>query len=118
MHQMVTGRLPFSAEHDVAMVRAIATETPTPLRATRPDAPEALEPIVARALQKEPADRYASAGALLQDLVALSPTPATRAGTAVMIGAGAPDPARRIWCPAWAVPGPKPAFMCQVRRRE
>src|SRR5205823_240846 len=55
-----------------------------------------------RALQKEPADRYASAGALLQDLVALSPTPATRAGTAVMIGAGAPDPARRKWLTAIA----------------
>jgi dienelactone hydrolase len=98
VYQMVTGRLPFSAEHDVAMLHAITTETPAPLRGARPDVPAALEPIVARALQKEPADRYASAGAFLQDLAALSPTPSTRsAGTAVMIGAATPGPARGKW---------------------
>jgi len=103
MYQMITGRLPFSAEHDVAMLRAITNDTPAPLRAARPDVPAALEPIVARALQKEPADRYASAGALLQDLAALSPAAATRtAGTAVPLVATAARPARGKWVTAIA----------------
>jgi formylglycine-generating enzyme required for sulfatase activity/dienelactone hydrolase len=98
IYQTITGRLPFVAQNDVAMLRAISSETPAPLRTARADAPAALEPIVARALRKEPADRYASAGALLQDLEALSPTAATRTvGTAVQTGTAAPKPSRTKW---------------------
>ena len=67
LYEMLTGRLPFSGEHEVAILNAIATATPAPLHDARADA-AALEPIVTRALQKEPGARYASAGALLQDV--------------------------------------------------
>jgi dienelactone hydrolase len=103
LYQMLTGRLPFPAEHDVAMLRAIATETPAPLRTFRPDVPAALEPIVARALQKEPGDRYDSAGALLRDLDTLRPATATRhIGTTEVSSAVPPKAARAKWLAAVA----------------
>jgi dienelactone hydrolase len=98
MYQMLAGRLPFSAEHDVAMIHAIATETPVPLHAARPDVPAALEPIVARALQKEPVDRYDSAGALLRDLEAFRPVTITRqTGTTAVPHAVSVTAARGKW---------------------
>jgi serine/threonine-protein kinase len=43
-------------------------ETPRPLRALRPDAPAAVEHALARALAKDPADRYASVAVLIAAL--------------------------------------------------
>jgi len=103
MYQTITGRLPFAAKDDVAMLRAISTQTPPPLRTARPDAPAALEPIVARALRKDPADRYASAGVLLQELEALAPTAASRTtGPAELAGTEARTPLRARWLGAVA----------------
>ena len=45
---------------------------PLPLRAFRPDAPEGLERILLKALQKQPRDRWKSAGAMASALRAFS----------------------------------------------
>ncbi len=77
-HQLVTGRLPFEgAVREV--LSAHATQAPPPLRARRADAPERLEAIVARLLEKDPADRYAQAADVIEDLGALAGIRVTRA---------------------------------------
>ncbi len=70
-YEMLAGQRPFGGAHEVAVLRAIADDTPRPLRDVRPETPAEFEPIVARALQKEPKDRYASAREFLQDVEAL-----------------------------------------------
>lgn len=57
-HEMLTGRRPFEGQSDAALLRAIRTES----------APADAHPVVRRALDKDPAARYQSAGALLSDL--------------------------------------------------
>lgn len=78
LHEMLTGKLPFDGEHEVAMINAIANKTPAPLRQLRADVPEAVERIVAHALQKRRDARYGTAREMLADLEALAPAPATR----------------------------------------
>jgi serine/threonine-protein kinase len=50
----------------------ILQHPPVPLRAFRPDAPEGLERILLKALQKQPKDRWKSAGAMASALRAFS----------------------------------------------
>ena len=76
----LTGRPPFA---DVPRLRkggAQVHEAPPALRDVRPEVPPAFEPVVARALAKDPMDRYGSAGALADDALAAAggaPEPAT-----------------------------------------
>jgi serine/threonine protein kinase/formylglycine-generating enzyme required for sulfatase activity/dienelactone hydrolase len=71
LFEMLTARTPFAGEHDAAILHAIASKSPVPLSEIRPDVPPAVERIVARAFQKDPAARFASAGELARDLDAL-----------------------------------------------
>jgi tetratricopeptide (TPR) repeat protein len=73
-YHLVTGRLPFEADHPQAALYAICHEDPLPVAALRPDAPEALGAIIERCLTKDPAERYASAKELVTDLVRLRPS--------------------------------------------
>lgn len=68
LYEMISGRLPFQAENDLAMMHQIVYEDP-PLPV--PLGPPQLNPIMQRALAKEPEERYPSAGALVADLEAL-----------------------------------------------
>ena len=66
LHECVVGRAPFSRESELATLWAhLQTPVPRP-SADRPSVPRALDAVVARALAKDPADRYVSAGALAQ----------------------------------------------------
>jgi len=60
-YQMLTGRVPFEVESPEQMIYAHLHERPPSLRHFRPDAPPALEEVLARALAKDPGDRFASA---------------------------------------------------------
>jgi serine/threonine protein kinase len=64
--QLATGRHPFSAkDRNLAqVVSAIAFEAPPKLSALAPDAPEGLEFLLNRALEKDPARRLQNAGEL------------------------------------------------------
>jgi serine/threonine-protein kinase len=71
LFQLVTGRAPFFADKVTELAIQIATE-PTPrLRAFRPDAPAALEPVVARCLEKDRSSRFQSVGELAVALASL-----------------------------------------------
>ncbi len=68
VYQMVTGHLPFYAEGGgpYAMMNKHMRETTRPMREWRPDAPEAVEWAILRAMAKQPADRYPSVMAFAQ----------------------------------------------------
>lgn len=80
-YEMLTGQRPFLGDHEVAVLKAIVDDTPRPLRDVRLETPAEFEPIVARALRKEPKDRYASAREFLEDVEALRASRATTAHT-------------------------------------
>jgi dienelactone hydrolase len=80
LYEMLARTLPFRGEHELALLQAIANESPVPLKSIRSDVPAALEAVVAKALQKDPARRYASARELVADLEALRTPTGERAG--------------------------------------
>src|SRR5881409_165098 len=60
VYEMLAGEPPFSGASARAIVARHLSEPPQPLRARRPDAPAAVEQALARALAKDPADRFPS----------------------------------------------------------
>ena len=68
LYEMITGRLPFLAEHEPAVLYRILHEEPVPLKSLRLDMPVGLEDIVNKAMQKDRQHRYERADDLLLDL--------------------------------------------------
>ena len=68
VYEMVTGMQPFRGENQGAVREAILDQTPASLAASRAEAPERLQRIVDRLLEKKPEDRYSTAADLLRDL--------------------------------------------------
>jgi serine/threonine protein kinase/Tol biopolymer transport system component len=68
LYEMLTGRKPFAGEEEVAIAHAILHDEPEPPSTHRKDLSAAVERLVLRLLQKDPADRYASAADVLHDL--------------------------------------------------
>ena len=58
MYEMLCGQRPFRAGALGKLLRQVVQSTPEPLRDVRPEIPEELEEIIARALQKDPDDRF------------------------------------------------------------
>jgi tetratricopeptide (TPR) repeat protein len=71
MYECLTGRPPFSSDHETAVLAKILFEEPPRVRDSRQDVPEVLESLVLRMLDKEPLRRPRDAGALLVELSTL-----------------------------------------------
>jgi hypothetical protein len=67
LYQMLTGRHPFEASVPAAVMRKHLIEPPPSLHMARPDLPVALDAVLAKALAKQPEQRYERAGELLID---------------------------------------------------
>ena len=78
LYQLLTGVPAFDAETLPALCARIVTEEPKPLRDYVPDAPAALEAVVARCLEKDREARYSSIAAMTADLGPLAPPRARR----------------------------------------
>jgi serine/threonine-protein kinase len=68
LFELLAGRPPFEADTYRRMILLISTEDPPPISALRPDLPPGLDPVVARALARDPAERYQSMRDLARDL--------------------------------------------------
>jgi eukaryotic-like serine/threonine-protein kinase len=64
LHEMLTGRPPFSAPSIELLFREVRFGDPPRVRSLRAETPEAIEAIVGCLLQKEPRDRYADAASV------------------------------------------------------
>ena len=109
LFEMLTGRLPFEGDNDLAIALQHAND-PAPSPTTFvPDLPPGLDAIVARALRKDPAARFQTAAEFFAALAALdlsaggggaaAPAGGATAATVVVSGAVVADP----------VPGPSTA---------
>ena len=63
-YELFAGKPPFQADSLLRLANLHSKEPPPPLRAKRPDVPHGVELIVMRALEKDPARRYADGRAL------------------------------------------------------
>jgi YVTN family beta-propeller protein len=70
LYECLTGQLPFRRDDDAALLWAHLIEAPPQVSAVRPEVPPAVDAVVARAMAKDNADRYASCEELLSDLEA------------------------------------------------
>jgi beta-lactam-binding protein with PASTA domain len=75
LYEMLTGRVPFDAESPVTVALKQVSEPPIPLRELNPSVPPALEAVVLRALEKEPAQRFAGAEEFIRALEAARAEP-------------------------------------------
>jgi serine/threonine-protein kinase len=82
LYELVAGEPPFTAPTVTQLMHQIATATPRPPSASSPAVPAMLDLIVARALQKQPAERYQSAAELASDLRSCLKELGGRKGTA------------------------------------
>lgn len=64
LYLLVTGQVPFQGETSLAVALQHLQEEPCPPHILRFDVPQGLEDVMLRALAKDPAERYPSAGAL------------------------------------------------------
>ena len=62
LYELTTGHLPFEVEGDYLRMIAQLQQVPGPPSAHDSSLPDGLDRVVARALQKEPADRFATSG--------------------------------------------------------
>jgi serine/threonine protein kinase len=68
LYELLTGRLPFEAEQESALLYLIINVDPPPISTLRTDIPADIARIVQRALEKDPVRRYQHAGEILEDL--------------------------------------------------
>jgi hypothetical protein len=68
LYEMLTGKLPYTAESPVAVSMKHVTEPPRPPEEENPRIPEGLNALVVKLLAKNPKARYADAAELAEDL--------------------------------------------------
>src|SRR5690242_1615045 len=69
LYEMVTGVPPFQGDSPVAVAYQHVRENPPPPSTINPDVPPELDAIVLKAMAKNPANRYQSAGEMRADLI-------------------------------------------------
>jgi serine/threonine-protein kinase len=94
-YQMLTGNLPFTADTPMGLLAMRISQDPRPLRMYRGDLPPGVESVIMQGLAREPQQRYASAGALLNALgqAANIARPASGAYGSSAAGSGSMPPA-------------------------
>ena len=73
LYEMVSGKLPFAGDTDFNLMQAIMKEKIKSPEKINDKIPKALSTIIMKALEKNPASRYADANAFQQALTATIP---------------------------------------------
>ena len=90
LHEMLTGRRPFTGRTNADVTTAILRDLPPTLQSVRAELPASLDRIVGRCLEKDAERRFASAAELRAELAAARRELETRTGSGSSgIGAGA-----------------------------
>ncbi|MDX2075919.1 MAG: serine/threonine protein kinase [bacterium] len=66
VYQLLTGRVPFDGDSAFVLMHKHLNEQPTPLNTLRPDIPPSVMLVIARAMAKEPEQRFQSCTAFAQ----------------------------------------------------
>jgi hypothetical protein len=77
LYRMCTGKPAFEGADTLAVLTALATETPAPARDCNAEVPRALSGLIARLLAKNPADRPRSAREVIEHLEEIDLGPST-----------------------------------------
>jgi len=95
LYEALIGQRPFEASNDHELAIKMATTDPSPLARALPAAFRGLDPVVLKALAREPKDRYADANAFADALEAFRKnTVASAAAYDAELAAKAPRPSR------------------------
>ena len=92
IYEMATGKTPFAGGSTAEVFAALLRENPPPVSTVNPGMPRKLDPIVAKLLAKDPAQRYSTAEKLQEALDGLDPN----SGKSTVSSGGA-----RKW--SWAI---------------
>jgi formylglycine-generating enzyme required for sulfatase activity/tRNA A-37 threonylcarbamoyl transferase component Bud32 len=95
LYRMLTGELPFTGHDTMSLLMSLAADTPSSVASLNPEVPAALDEVVRKLLEKDPARRPASARAVAEMLgeieqklrLTCAATP-SEDGTIVMAGGG------------------------------
>ena len=111
LYQMTTGHLPFDGASAMEVLTRHVNEAPVPPRQRQPDAPisEAMERLILRSLEKDPAKRPQTAEQFRDELLAVPDqarsaaraTTPSRSTTPVPGGGGPLQAPRRTWRGLW-----------------
>lgn len=110
LYEMATGRRAFSGGTQASLISAIMRDQPRPIAESTPLAPPALDRLVRHCLEKDPDDRWQSAGDLKRELRWIAESSSSGASSAAApvsattSGQTAGRHAGRAWLP-WAACG-------------
>ena len=91
LYESLTGRVPFAKDSEVATMYAHLNEAAPAPRESVPDLPPAIDEVLARALAKDPKERYPSAGDFATAAAAaVRGTPVAQPEKSVAVGDAAP----------------------------
>ena len=91
LYEMVTGKLPFQGDTSAALFNEILNKTPTSSVRLNPEAPDALENVVNRSLEKDPKLRYQHASDLKSELMRLKrDTDSGQSAAGTLVAAASP----------------------------
>jgi serine/threonine protein kinase len=98
LYEILTGYLPFRGEHEAAMMYSIMNEEPESIEKHRTDLSPILVNLIQRALEKDPGDRYQSAGEMVIELKRLQKktSKVVRRSSQAIPELGAPEGTPRI----------------------
>jgi TolB-like protein/predicted Ser/Thr protein kinase len=72
LYEMLAGKHPFEGGGEQSVIRSILHKEPEPLLKARPDAPPAVEQVIAKALAKKAAERYQTMEEFRADLASVA----------------------------------------------
>jgi len=92
LYELLTGRVPYDETNPAVLVKLIGEREPPTPRSVEPRVPRDLETICLKAIAREPARRYSSAGEFAEDLRAYLVGRPIAARRISLLGRG------RLWC--------------------